>query len=501
MSYDKNGNITALKRKGHTNTAATTFGMMDDLTYTYDTGNKLTKVEDIASLEGFKNGANTPTEYTYDPNGNMLSDANKAITNITYNHLNLPTTVTFSGTNKKIDYFYDAVGTKLKKVVTDASSLITTEYAGNYVYEGGALQFFNTAEGYVEPKGLGWEYVYQYKDHLGNVRLSYKDISLTSTPSLQIVEENNYYPFGLKHKGYNNAIAGGRDHKYKYNGKELNDELGLDWYDYGARNYMPDIGRWGVHDPASDITFDPYGYVYNNPVKLIDENGEFPILSGIGGFFKGLFSSRGSFEPGAETRLGNAFRTAGRYEKQAWQIVGGLGTTDKNKSFGGKVLQLLSRFTWELPNTVAGFVTAESTNVVANVNWVDFEAGATVLNTDYIFGAFTLGSFIIGDADIKADRNDEDFRHEYGHYLQSQTFGVGYLPGFALPSVVRAGLWNIGVIGGEYEDFYTENDATNRGNNYFKKNDEVKKDPPFIDKTTHNCLGCYNELPPWLKLN
>ena len=67
--------------------------------------------------------------------------------------------------------------------------------------------------------------------------------------------------------------------------------------------------------------------------------------------------------------------------------------------------------------------------------------------------------------------------------------------------MVRAGLWNIGVIGGEYEDFYTENDATNRGNNYFKKNDEVKKDPPFIDKTTHNCLGCYNELPPWLKLN
>jgi YD repeat-containing protein len=51
--------------------------MMDDLTYTYDAGNKLTKVEDIASLEGFKNGANTPTEYTYDPNGNMLSDANK----------------------------------------------------------------------------------------------------------------------------------------------------------------------------------------------------------------------------------------------------------------------------------------------------------------------------------------------------------------------------------------------------------------------------------------
>ncbi len=71
-------------------------------------------------------------------------------------------------------YFYDAVGTKLRKTVSG----ITTDYSGNYVYESGVLQFFNTAEGYVEPVSAGsttFMYVYQYKNHLGNIRLSYAD--------------------------------------------------------------------------------------------------------------------------------------------------------------------------------------------------------------------------------------------------------------------------------------------------------------------------------------
>jgi len=172
---------------------------------------------------------------------------------------------------KNISYIYDAVGTKLKKVVTDASSLITTEYAGNYVYEGGVLQFFNTPEGYVEPNSGAYNYIYQYKDHLGNIRLSYKDISLTSTPSLQIVEENNYYPFGLKHKGYNNVITSTNIAlKYKYNGKELQEELGLNMYDYGARQYDASIGRFVVIDRyADEFEFQsPYVYAANNPVIL-----------------------------------------------------------------------------------------------------------------------------------------------------------------------------------------------------------------------------------------
>ncbi|WP_298900912.1 RHS repeat-associated core domain-containing protein [uncultured Psychroserpens sp.] len=274
ITYDKNGNIMTLKRNGHTNTLATTFGVMDDLDYEYETNsNRLKKVTDNATIPtyGFVDGSNTTTEYTYDANGNMLTDANKGISsNITYNHLNLPTQVTLSGGN--IQYIYDATGVKQKKIVSTGGN---TEYAGNYIYEDGALKFFSHPEGFVEKNGTNFDYVYQYTDHLGNIRLNYKDISTTSSPSLEIQEENNYYPFGLKHKGYNgNPIS---EHKYKYNGKELNEELGLDWYDYGARNYDPALGRWMNIDPMTEAMrkFSPYNYAWDNPIIYIDPDGMF----------------------------------------------------------------------------------------------------------------------------------------------------------------------------------------------------------------------------------
>ncbi|SNZ01914.1 hypothetical protein [Flagellimonas pacifica] len=141
----------------------------------------------------------TAKEYGYDANGNMTSDRNKGILDIDYNHLNLPTKVAMGGGT--ISYIYDAMGTKLKKKVGATGPI--TEYAGNFIYENGNLQFFNHPEGYAASDGNGgYYYVYQYKDHLGNVRLSYMDDNGT----LEIVEENNYYPFGLERIGYNNSI-------------------------------------------------------------------------------------------------------------------------------------------------------------------------------------------------------------------------------------------------------------------------------------------------------
>lgn len=68
----------------------------------------------------------------------MTADANKSITGITYNYLNLPTQVTIGGGN--ISYIYDATGTKTRKTVSTGA---TTEYAGNYIYEGGVVLHYN----------------------------------------------------------------------------------------------------------------------------------------------------------------------------------------------------------------------------------------------------------------------------------------------------------------------------------------------------------------------
>ena len=131
VEYDKNGNIQSLLRKGHVNEDATSFGVMDDLNYTYDAGNKLLRVDDAGNTSfGFKQGSNSGDDYAYDANGNMISDANKGITSVTYNHLNLPTEVTFNDSDtQKINYTYSADGIKIRKVVNNNGAVTTLDYA------------------------------------------------------------------------------------------------------------------------------------------------------------------------------------------------------------------------------------------------------------------------------------------------------------------------------------------------------------------------------------
>ncbi|WP_262486236.1 RHS repeat-associated core domain-containing protein [Chryseobacterium gregarium] len=84
---------------------------------------------------------------------------------------------------------------------------------------------------------------------------------------------NDYYPFGMNHLKNGNTLFGAGTYKnYKYNGKELQ-ETGM--YNYGARFYMPDIGRWGLVDPLAETSrrWSPYNYAFNNPLRFIDPDG------------------------------------------------------------------------------------------------------------------------------------------------------------------------------------------------------------------------------------
>ncbi|MBF4519573.1 RHS repeat-associated core domain-containing protein, partial [Flavobacterium sp. ANB] len=83
LSYDKNGNILYLNRNGDMDPQIGT-NVIDNLTYTYPgNSNQLSKVTDSANnSSGFNDANTTGDDYTYDVNGNMISDKNKNITEI-----------------------------------------------------------------------------------------------------------------------------------------------------------------------------------------------------------------------------------------------------------------------------------------------------------------------------------------------------------------------------------------------------------------------------------
>lgn len=146
--------------------------------------------------------------------------------------------------------------------------------------------------------------------------MSYKD----NNGNLEIVEENNYYPFGLKHKGYNNVVNGSA-YPYGYNGKEENDELGLEWLDFGWRNYDASLGRWMNIDPLAEKMrrHSPYNYAFNNPISFIDPDGMAPFWINNG---DGTWTAEAG--DGAETLAKDANIT----KKRAYEIMEeqGMGT-------------------------------------------------------------------------------------------------------------------------------------------------------------------------------
>ncbi|HLP65508.1 DUF6443 domain-containing protein [Flavobacterium sp.] len=287
LKYDKNGNITDLNRNGNLDEQNMTLEI-DDLDYDYFPNTNILKEvrDDSADPMGFKDSPTTGTDYGYDANGNMISDANKGIGLITYNHLNLPVIIDF-GTTGTISYLYDATGRKVKKYVVDVNvgSQDKTDYMNGFQYKNQILQFFPTAEGYVNTTycencqlsdQYKISYVFNYTDHLGNIRVSYAIDPDTS--ELKILEENHYYPFGLKHTNYNGTLKTFKEeeeflkiknvpsffttaYQYKYQGQERQDELGLNWDSFKWRNYDYAIGRFMSVDPLSEKY--AYNGVYN----------------------------------------------------------------------------------------------------------------------------------------------------------------------------------------------------------------------------------------------
>jgi RHS repeat-associated protein len=236
-----------------------------------------------------------------------------------------------------------------------------------------------------------------------------------------MVSKDAYYPFGMRITGLSQTVDD-PDPRYKYNGKELDEEKGLDWLAYGARYYDPEIGRWHVVDPAGQY-WNSYSYGGNNSLNGLDPDGRFFIIDDfLFGFMSGIFTGA-SLESSANWGLSLA--------KNSTKLWGSF--------FQGDAHQIVSKFTWELPQQLSGVFWGHTNNMFSNVLDVRQYDDVTHVKMGTEM-ALTLGNIIITSFGVSTDPYAFGglFRHETGHYVQSQYLGPLYLPLVGFPSIITA---------------------------------------------------------------
>ena len=252
-----------------------------------------------------------------------------------------------------------------------------------------------------------------------------------------------------------------------------------------GRIYDSEIARFLSPDPIIQdsyniLNYNRYSYCINNPLKYTDPSGEFflgTILTFFGDLFKTAFIN-GGLDPTSKSSRQNAWKgfdptAQWSATNKAWKIdIGGF-KTDPNRTIAGKGLQLLSRWTWELPQTLLGKGASHIRNMTGNVDDVSYYGGATLVNKNDPSSeewGFTLGPYINSNM-MKADPyRDPVFRHEYGHTLQSRLVGPLYLTSVALPSLVGGFLdYNLGINNHDREWYETQ--ANRMSERYFGNHD------------------------------
>lgn len=264
LKYDRNGNINGLNRSGKTGTS--TFGAIDRLRYTYS-GNRLTNVADTVTtgyeVDLIPNGSGN---YTYYNNGSLKTDDNSQITNITYSsYLNQPDEI-FLTSSRWIKYTYNGNDELLKAEYNTGEYW---EYADIFVFKNGSTYQMAVPDGRAIYSGGSWIYEFDYTDHLGNTRVSFR----ANGSTLQKTAATDFDPWGVRLNG--TGVVNSFQNRWELQGKEKESTFNLNRINFGARVYNPTIGRWDRVDPLADkyYAYSTFNYTLNNPINMIDPDG------------------------------------------------------------------------------------------------------------------------------------------------------------------------------------------------------------------------------------
>ena len=321
-----------------------------------------------------------------------------------------------------------------------ASSIKERLYLGGDYY---------TAPAVLVKTSSGTNIYYILRDHLGSITHMY-------TSNNTLLQECSYDAWGRMRNpstqavyapGYESSLYLGRG----YTGHEYLKEFGL--INMNARLYDPALGRFLSPDPVvqapeSSQNYNRYSYCLNNPLLYVDNSGKAFLLDDIVlGVIKGVKHG------------GNVFKYIGKNISNTFQIYISPFRTG-SKSFWRSLGTIASRLTWQSPQIALGHLTAQVYNDFWEVD-IQHAYGATVIKNGKVWGAFTLGNYIMGDKNMEADPNNSFFQHEYGHVLQSASFGIFYISKIGIPSLAVRYL--------DTKDSPIELDANRRSFNYFNK--------------------------------
>jgi RHS repeat-associated protein len=312
VTYDGNGNIMALSRNGATNNNFTSFGNVDNMAYIYQSNsNKLAKIKDStttnADLGDFRDGINVDDDYDYWLDGSLKKDKNKKISSITYNYLKLPEKITFDN-GRTITTEYDANGTKLKKIDSNGE---TTDYEEDDIYVNNVLYQTSHDEGRINAQG---QYEYNITDHLGNLRVSFRDSLGIAVP----VQSLFYDPWGLSMKGMQISRNTVNFNKFQYNSKEI--DLATGFTDFGARLYSAPEGRFFATDPLTELSrrFSPFAFSNDNPLRYTDLDGMMASEVGADGLTTEQWvSAHGNADEEQEARDANKEKDKNKKKEEA----------------------------------------------------------------------------------------------------------------------------------------------------------------------------------------